>query len=241
MKESLSPLCAVANPAIASRLQSNALVGRVAELGSRRIKPKMKLNHITRRAFALSFIALTAIVGCSKNESLPSELKLTRVLYQKEVSHAMGPGGINHSFTAYELPKEVSAAIADQGLSYLNSLPSALGKKAPDKTASSGPFSGPFVDWHATPVSKTARWLRYEDERRFEKKGWEPSIATFYQSFEGDTLAVKFISSISPEYADFFLKAISTPGNYYAYGAYRGMCLVVVSPKTGKAFYLFRD
>lgn len=178
-----------------------------------------------------------AIVGCSKDESLPKELKLTRVLYQKEVSHAMGPGGINHSFTVYELPKEVSATIADQGLTYLNSLSSALGKKAPDETA----FSGPFVDWHATPVSKTARWLRYEDERRFEKKGWEPSIATFYQSFAGDTLKDEFISSISPENADSFHTAISTPGNYYAYGAYRGMCLVVVSPKTGKAFYLFRD
>ena len=200
----------------------------------------MKLNHITRRAIALSFIALTAIVGCSKNESLQTELKLTRVLHQKEVSHAMGPGGINQSFTVYELPKEVSAAIADKGLTYLKSLPSALGKKAPDKTASGGPFSGPFIDWHATPVSKAARWLRYEDERRFEK-GWEPSIATFYLSFEGDTLAVKFVSSISPEYADSFHTAISTPGNYYAYGGYRGMCLVVVSPKTGKAFYLFRD
>jgi hypothetical protein len=153
----------------------------------------------------------------------------------------VGPGGLNHSFTVYELPKEVSATIADQGLTYLNSLPSALGKKAPDKTASSGPFVGPFVDWHATPVSKTARWLRYEDEKRFKKKGWEPSIATFYQSFEGDTLNDEFISSISPEYADFFHTAISTPGNYYAYGGYRGMCLVVVSPKTGKAFYLFRD
>ena len=201
----------------------------------------MKLNHITRRTFSMSCIvlialALTAIVGCLKNDSLPTEFKLTRVLHQKKVSHLMGPGGGNHSFTVYELPKEVSATIADQGLTYLNSLPSALGKKAADKKA----FSGPFVDWHATPVSRAARWLRYEDERRFEK-GWEPSIATFYLSFEGDTLAVKFVSSISPEYADSFHTAISTPGNYYAYGGYRGMCLVVVSPKTGKAFYLFRD
>lgn len=58
----------------------------------------MKLNHITRRAFALSFItlvalALTAIVGCLKNDSLPTEFKLTRVLHQKKVSQLMGPGG----------------------------------------------------------------------------------------------------------------------------------------------------
>ena len=202
----------------------------------------MKPNHITRRAFALSSItlialALTAIVGCSNNESLPTEFKLTRVLHQKKVSHLMGPGGGNHSFTVYELPKEVSATIADQGLTYLNSLPSALGKKAPDKKA----FSGPFVDWHATPVSRAARWLRHEDEQRFEKRGWAPSIATFYKSYENDDGKDEFISSISPEYADSFQTAISTPGNYYAYGSYRGMCLVVVSPKTGKAFYLFRD
>lgn len=132
----------------------------------------MKQNHKTRRSFALSSIvltalALTAIVGCLKNDSLPTEFKLTRVLHQKKVSQLMGPGGGNHSFTVYELPKEVSATIADQGLTYLNSLPSALGKKAPDKTA----FSGPFVDWHATPVSRAARWLRHEDEQRFEKRG----------------------------------------------------------------------
>lgn len=72
----------------------------------------------------------------------------------------MGPGGGIHSFTVYELPKEVSATIADEGLTYLNSLRSALGKKAPDKTA----FSGPFVDWHTTPVFRAARWLRHEDE-----------------------------------------------------------------------------
>jgi hypothetical protein len=202
----------------------------------------MKQNHITRSAFALSFItlaafALTAIVGCLNNESLPTEFKLTRVLHQKKVTHLMGPGGGNHSFTVYELPKEVSATIADQGLTYLNSLPSALGKKAPDKTA----FSGPFVNWLATPVSKAARWLRYEDEQRFKKKGWEPSIATFYKSYENDDVNDEFISSISPEYADSFQTAISTPGNYYAFGSYRGMCLVVVSPKTGKVFYLFRD
>lgn len=230
----------------------------------------MKLNHITSVAFALSFIALTAIVGCSKNESLPPELKLKRVLHQKEVSHLVGPGGQNHSFTVYELPKEVSAVVADKGLAYLNSLPSVAQQKKNFKpprvetwssplhrcdvpgcpkckdpkniitNTATGPYWAPFVDWHATPVPKTAKWLRYEDERRFKKKGWEPSIASFYQSFEEDNKDA-FISSISPEYADSFHTAISTPGSYYAYGNYRGMCLVVVSPKTGKAFYLFRD
>jgi hypothetical protein len=196
----------------------------------------MKLNHITSRAVALSFIALPAIVGCTKNESRPTELQLTRVLYQKEVSNAVGPGGMNHSFTIYELPKETSAAITDKRVTYLNSLHSASGKKTPGEKA----LSAPFTDWHVTPVSKTARWLRYEEERRFNK-GWEPSITTFYQSFEGDTSKDGFISSISTEHADSFHTAISTPGNYYAYGAYRGMCLVVVSPETGKVFYLFRD
>ena len=140
----------------------------------------MKQNPITRRAFALSSIglaalALTAIVGCSINESLPTEFKLTRVLHQKKVSQLMGPGGGNHSFTVYELLKEVSATIADKGLTYLNSLPSALGRKTPDKKA----FSGPFVDWHTTPVTRAARWLRHEDEQRFEKRG----VGTFHRNF----------------------------------------------------------
>jgi len=101
-----------------------------------------------------------------------------------------------------------------------------------------GPYWAPFVIWNATPVPKEEKWLRYG---RDLGKDWKPSITTFYKAFKGDTTKDNFISTISPEFSDQFHEAISTPGNFYAYGYYRDMCILVVSPKMVKAFYLFRD
>jgi hypothetical protein len=236
----------------------------------------MNPNQAARGALALTCIAI-AVVGvmlfmnsCS-GPQLPEELKLKRELHHKEVSHAMGPGGINHSFTVYELPKDASATIANQGLTYLNSLPSVARQKRnfepprvetwssprhqcdvagcpkckdPENIithTATGPYWAPFVTWKATPVPKEVQWLRRGDKSDLEEK-WQPSLATFYTRFyKGSTEKNPFISKISPEFIDAFDEAISTPGSFYAYGYYRDMCLLVVSPKTGKAFYLFRD
>lgn len=91
---------------------------------------------------------LVASCSCSSSWRSP-ELALKRVLYQTKDTHVAGPGGINQSFAVYELPAAVSATIANKGLTYLNSLPSAS-KKAASKE--NGPWWGPFADWRATPV-----------------------------------------------------------------------------------------
>lgn len=199
-------------------------------------------------------VAVTLIVTSCGNEQswLPTEFKLERVLHKTDESHLFGPGGINHSFTVYKLPQEVSATISDKGLPYLNSLPSVIALKKRSKPpkvyeyevkdgqkipAMTGPWWGPFVNWYTTPVPKEKKWLRYGRDLGEE---WKPSISTFYMSHKGDNVD-NIISTISPEFRDEFQKAISTPGNFYAYGAYRGKCLLVVSPKMGKVFYLFRD
>lgn len=202
------------------------------------------------------FIALVSLfaASCSDQRSqLPNEFTLDQPIYQTEKTHTFGPGGINQSFTVYELSQKVSATIADKGLPYLNSLPSALaqkqrskppkvydykienGKKVPGMT---GPWSGPFIDWHATPVLNQKEWLRFGHDLG---KDWKPSVATFYVSFKGDPTANEFVSTISSEFAASFHMAISTPGNFYAYGGYRDMCVVVISPATGKLFVLYRD
>lgn len=206
----------------------------------------------------LPFLAVFTLLvtSCSSETSwLPTEFKLKRVLYQTKKEHWFGPGGINHSFTVYKLPQKVSATISDRGLPYLNSLPSVIAlkksskppkvseyeyntSKGKKKGTTTGPWWGPFVEWHATPVPKEEKWLRYG---RDLGKDWKPSIRTFYVSYKGDKSKDEFLLTISPEFSDSFHKAISTPGNFYAYGAYRGMCLVVVSPKMGNVFYLHRD
>ncbi len=222
------------------------------------------------KCFGLLFTAVVIlfIASCARRPLFPTEFKLERVLYQTEKTHMFGPGGINHSFTVYELPQEVSETISAKGLPYLNSLPSVVEQKRNFKPprvetysyplhkcnvpgcpkdkdpkniitrTATGPYWAPFVIWNVTPVPKEEKWLR---RGRDLGKDWKPSITTFYKGFKGDTTVDNFISTISSEFSDQFHEAISTPGNFYAYGFYRDMCLLVVSPKMGKTFYLFRD
>lgn len=196
----------------------------------------MNHSHHKNRSWALLMAGLVMLVAsCSSSSSwLPPELALNRVLYQTKDARVVGPGGINQSFAVYELPAAVSATIANKGLPYLNSLPTA-GKKVSTAT---GPWWAPFSNWRATPVPSEKAWLR---RGRDLGDDWKPSITTFYVSFKGDDTKKDFISTIAPEFGDGFHEAISTPGSFYAYGDYRGLCLVVVSPRTGKVYYLFRD
>lgn len=201
--------------------------------------------------FLLPLMAVTALLtaSCSGRALHPTELKLERVLHQTEEQQPFGPGGLNQSFTVYELPKGVSATIVDRGLPYLNSLPSVIEQVKKSKppqvdvsyyknsdgkvftNTSTGPYWAPFVVWNATPIPLDDKWVR---RGRDSGKGLNPSIETFYAK-------EKFVSKIPAEFRDQFHEVISTPGNFYAYGFYRDMCIVVVSPKLGKAFYLFRD
>lgn len=201
--------------------------------------------------FLLPLMAVTALLtaSCSGRALHPAELKLDRVLYQTEEQQPFGPGGLNQSFTVYELPKDVSAKIADRGLPYLNSLSSAIEQQKKSKqpqvevsyyknsdgkvftNTSTAPYWAPFVFWNSTPTPMDEKWLR---RGRSSGKDLKPSIETFYAK-------EKFISKIPAEFRDQLHEAISTPGSFYAYGFYRDMCLLVVSPKMGKAFYLFRD
>jgi hypothetical protein len=196
-------------------------------------------------------VAVTVLLtaSCSGRALHPTELKLEQVLHQTGEQQPFGPGGLNQSFTVYELPKDVSATIAGRGLPYLNSLPSVIEQTKKSKPpqvdvsyvknndgkifthTSTGPYWAPFVIWNATPIPMDEKWLR---RGRSSGKDLKPSIETFYAKEE-------FISKIPAEFINQFHEAISTPGNFYAYGFYRDMCLLVVSPKMGKAFYLFRD
>ncbi len=199
----------------------------------------------------LPLMAVIAMVtaSCAARELYPEELKLDRVLHQTQEQHPFGPGGLNQAFTVHELSKDVSATIANRGLPYLNSLPSVIAqvkRSKPPKVevsyyknndgkiftnTSTGPYWAPFVIWNATPIPLEVKWLR---RGRDSGKDLKPSIETFYAKEE-------FIAKIPTELRDQFHEAISTPGNFYAYGFYRDKCLLVVSPKMGKAFYLFRD
>jgi len=191
-------------------------------------------------------IVMLLCTSCFNNKNLPRELNLSRVLYQEGEQHMFGPGGINQSFYVYEISKNISNKVASDGIEYLNSLPSS--KKADNKKEKiyqkriedkdTGPYKVGFTNWQTTPVSKDKAWLR---RGRDLGTGWKLSIETFLASYKGDKSNDDFISIISPAFLNSFHEAISTPGNAYAYGGYRGMSILIVVPSQRRAYYIYRD
>ena len=94
-----------------------------------------------------------------------------------------------------------------------------------------GPWWGPFSKWHVTPVPPEIHWVR---RRKTPENHWKPSLDNFYKD-------VEFTSDLDPDYKELLHKIIRSPGSFYSYGGYRGMCVLVVAPSQRRVFYLFRD
>lgn len=194
-------------------------------------------NKISQGVGLLSVLFILFIVfACSKQESSkPKELKLRKELYSQKVSHTFGPGGINHSITIYELPKDVIAQIQSSGLSFLNNLPSVLEqKKNLQNIDRKRPYWVPFMNWQETPILQDDYWIR---------KKWVVGIKNkpFLGQFIGEKNDSTFIQSIPIQTLELINYMIQMPQNYYAYGGYRNMCVLIVSAEQQKALYLFRD
>lgn len=202
-------------------------------------RPAMILLVVLLFLFGTIFFA-------SGNTSLPRELKLSKVVYEKSQIHTFGPGGINQAFYVYEVQRKLADRIAIDGLDYLESLRSSKHAKNKKKRILKKKEQNDFIhpywvgysDWRPTPILKEQQWLRFGRELY---PGWQPKLITFYSPFGNDTTKLDFISTIAPEFSSSFHKASSEQGNYYAYGGYRGKCLLVIVPSQKNAYYLYRD
>jgi hypothetical protein len=175
-----------------------------------------------------------------RDKALPPEMSLWRLEYEHEAGGFFGPGGGSHGLKVYKLSDSVAKDIEDGGTVYLNDLKSSIkaaeeyrNLKNKDALHRVG-FSG----WKRTPVGQDERWFRYG---RDLGKGWQPTIRNFLISYQGDTGKNAFISGLSGKYARMFDKAVASDNSYYAFGGYRSMCLLIVSPSEKLAFYLYRD
>lgn len=223
----------------------------VGVLRSSKQSPRM---DYARQVFRLLFVMTVGLLAsaCTSDPWLPPEFQLRQKIFEAGESHIVGPGGLNHSFVVYQLPNDVSDRIAAGGLAYLNSLPSTAelaNKVKPPRvdsyevveghkvTSVTGPWWGPFTNWAATPVDRDPRWLRGRQKVRV---GWHPSLMNFFSKFKGHK-AEDMVAKVPPDLEAAFNEAISSAGSFYAYGHYSGMCLLVVSPATRRAYFLFRD
>ncbi len=185
----------------------------------------------------LAFILAFSFACTSRDDVLPRELLLTAPSYSKEVSHFAGPGGINHSFKVFNLRPEVVQEINENGLSFLNTMPSAINHpfEAKRKSYKSGPYRASFPKWSALPIRKDDRWKRRSDS---VDSGDQPTAAEFF----GDvTRNREFTNTIDAKNLELFHSIIRSGKGYYAYGGYRDICVLIISPENGLAYYLFRD
>ena len=234
---------------------------KIDEMEQKKLKTMSKNEHLSEeilvtlvssqrilRPFILTFFSISLFLsaGCSQFSILPIELKLSKELYNQEVSHFVGPGGINHSFTVFELPEEVGIEIKKEGLKRLHSMrPSFIQKRLLFKKKKTykdstmvRPWRGPFKDWRPGPIPKEKRWLRRG--RGFDKP-WKPSLQTFYRSWLDDNTKDPFLKKIPDLYVTLFQEAIGSSQSFYSYGGYRGMYILIISLEQHKVYYLTRD
>lgn len=240
-------------------LHDGTLCGSVQVTGGFVERQPMSLNHglfmnLVRVALHLWLLMTAGLLAtaCTSEAWFPPEFQLRHTIFEVEKSHRVGPGGMSQRFVVYALPDSIADKIAAQGLAYLNALPSTAelakkvkpprvdsyqevnGQKVPSVT---GPWSGPFTNWAPTPVAPDLHWLR---GRQKVTVGWRPSLLNFFSRFKGD-MAQEMVTTIPADVQVAFNEAISSSGSFFAYGHYRGMCLLVVSPETRKVYFLFRD
>lgn len=198
----------------------------------------IKFNHILLILF-IGFVIIAFILANldTTQSRLPSELELAKPSYEANLSHTFGPGGLNHSIWIYDIPPNVLGEISRSGLSYLNSLPSTQNyqtNKFRSQFYSTEKYWKPFKEWQNTPIVQDDKWIR---------KSWivgrkpQPTLSQFIAKNDDS----EFIKSIPPDTYDLIQRMIQSEGNYYAYGGYRNMGVLILSPSDKKALYLFRD
>ena len=171
--------------------------------------------------------------------NFPSQLQAGPLLHETKRMHSMGPSGLNKAFVVYALPDTVVAKIEAEGAAFLDAIPMTLAQKMQSRPAENRNLTWePFDQWTATPVPAEKAWLsvRIRELRKYDDEPWDPSLPLFY----GEAPDGRFISLISTDFLKQLHEAIRSPGNFYAYGANRGDCALIVSPSQGRVYFLRR-
>lgn len=193
----------------------------------------MRIIHVMIFVLAALFLS-----GC-QDDIIPKEFNLGNPSYKQRVSHLFGPGGINHSFNVFDLDQNIASEIAGSGIEFLNNMPSVVNFPDEKQEAYRGegfynPYRVPFAQWKKLPILKDYRWPR----RSYSALDTDQPMAI---EFFGDKKRKDFTPTIDAEHLALFHQIIHSGQGYYAYGGYRENCIMVISPKFQKVYYLFRD
>ncbi len=181
--------------------------------------------------FLLSLLAV-AIISFKYFEyrfylsAVPSEFGVYRILYRQENAWGFGPGGNETGIRVYELPDRTYQIIQQQGLEYLNSLPSAkIGR-----VRGQYEWRGKYNNWLETPINVTRHWTDYmslPEDADYSKE--VPSISNYMNAYG-------FGLRIDPEIRNLADDSLKSPGNYYAYGR---IGVIIVIPQKKRVIYAY--
>lgn len=154
-------------------------------------------SSVLRWFIAACFLLLVGVIAWRVFERqhwlslIPSDLQVTKILYVQTENFGSGPGGNETGVVLYELPDHVAAKF-----------------HGPD-VISSWPLSN-VQAWKPTPLRDHREWI--EGEVAIAQTGPVPvpRLVNFLNQYG-------FGISIDPPIMDAIDKAISEPGNYYAY------------------------
>ncbi|MCL4677765.1 MAG: hypothetical protein KJ017_04125 [Alphaproteobacteria bacterium] len=181
--------------------------------------------------FILSILFLT--VACFKFweyqfylSAVPQEFGVYKILYRQENAWGFGPGGNETGIRVYELPEQTYQIIQQQGLEYLNNLPSAKARQVKGRSD----WRGKYKNWLETPINVTRHWTDYmslPDDADYSKE--VPSISHYMSAYG-------FGLRIDPKIRNLADDALKSPGNYYAYGR---IGVIIVIPQKKRVIYAY--
>ena len=154
-------------------------------------------RHVSRWLIVCSCLFLGGVIALKSFERehwlslLPSELKVTKVLYAQDQSWGFGPGGNETGVVLYELPDRVA-------------------ERLHGRNAASLADSHQAQDWKSTPLRDHLEWIEGLGALAQVGPVPMPRLHNFLNRYG-------FGISIDPSIMDGIDKAISEPGNFYAY------------------------
>ena len=171
----------------------------------------------------LVLIALTMMLGAAwyilavrahHLRFVPPALEVQRALYVAEESWGWGPGGNETGIIVYVMPEAAREKIEAGGIPWLNGLPG----RGQD-------WRSVYRDWRATPFDVAAAKLegRLGDEMTHGLCGMGDGVAAYMFRYG---FCIPFDSEVEA-LAD---RALTEPGNFYAYGRI-GMLILIPSER----------
>lgn len=193
------------------------------------------MNKLKKTLKVFLIIILICFVGFKVLEyrfqlkAIPDGLGVWRLVYIAEEGGGFGPGANEGGIRVYALPEDAVEKIKKGGIEYLESLPMPH-KNNRQLNKRNKTWYGEYTKWNKTPIIVSKYWTDYmslPEGADFSKE--KPSVYNF-------TNAYGFGPRIDSKIAELADTAITTSGNFYAYGR---IGIIIIIPDKKRLIYVY--